>query len=718
MIKILILILFTSCNAFSQSAWDWFYATPTTNDYYSIKFIDNNTGFIGGAYGTLLKTTNGGTNWKFIETGEYKNFFSVYPVNQNVVYALCTDGNGSAIYKSSNGGNNWLLKYNFSSNNFFASYFFNADTGYIAGQGGVILYTTNGGSNWIDRSYIVNMTFHTIVFLNNQTGYIAGWYNNYQPGKIFIKTTNGGINWSNININGIDFLSSAYFKDVNTGFVCGSKSYTTPPPFPTTYTYEKICRTTDGGTSWDSSTFSNNSKFLNMGGFNNTVYVFGENSPRRSTNCGLTWDTLQPITLIKSSCFLDESKGYLAGSTGKIAKLENYNTISILNKSLTNSPLQYIRFTSPDTGYIISNSAIYKSTNSGFNWVIINPVGYNTGMFSNNNLGIANTNFNITYTINGGTNWTVKNFNSISPSYIKNCAILPNSKAFAVGDSGLIINSDNLFDWNYYRIPNIGQLQNITFTSLNTGYITSNNTRILKSTNGGTNWVVKTLPVNGINGICFLNDNTGFISSVWTGTQILKTTNGGDNWVTIFGDIFLSLKSLYFSDTLNGFAIQYLGYSRLYYTSNGGTVWNFLYLHTTFLNSISFANSTTGFISGDNGTILRTTTGGISFIQKNINVVPKKLFLYQNYPNPFNPVTKIKFDIAPLSRGVGEARGVLTQLKIYDITGREVKTLVNEQLQPGTYEVTFDGSNLPSGVYFYQLRAGDFTETKKLILLK
>jgi hypothetical protein len=67
---------------------------------------------------------------------------------------------------------------------------------------------------------------------------------------------------------------------------------------------------------------------------------------------------------------------------------------------------------------------------------------------------------------------------------------------------------------------------------------------------------------------------------------------------------------------------------------------------------------------------------------------------------------------------VGEARGVLTQLKIYDITGREVKTLVNEQLQPGTYEVTFDGSNLPSGVYFYQLRAGDFTETKKLILLK
>ena len=58
----------------------------------------------------------------------------------------------------------------------------------------------------------------------------------------------------------------------------------------------------------------------------------------------------------------------------------------------------------------------------------------------------------------------------------------------------------------------------------------------------------------------------------------------------------------------------------------------------------------------------------------------------------------------------------LTQ--VFDITGREIQTLVNEQLQPGSYEVTFDGSNLPSGIYFYQLRTGEFVETKKLILLK
>ena len=90
----------------------------------------------------------------------------------------------------------------------------------------------------------------------------------------------------------------------------------------------------------------------------------------------------------------------------------------------------------------------------------------------------------------------------------------------------------------------------------------------------------------------------------------------------------------------------------------------------------------------------------------------------QNFPNPFNPVTKIKFDIAPLLRGVGEARSVFTTLKIYNITGREIQTLVNENLNSGTYEVTFDGSNFSSGVYFYKLQSGDFIDTKKMLLIK
>jgi len=106
-------------------------------------------------------------------------------------------------------------------------------------------------------------------------------------------------------------------------------------------------------------------------------------------------------------------------------------------------------------------------------------------------------------------------------------------------------------------------------------------------------------------------------------------------------------------------------------------------------------------------------------LEKKVIELPSKFALYQNYPNPFNPVTKIRMDIPLLNPSTrGEGRGVFTTLVIYDILGREITTLVNEQLQPGTYEVEWNASNYPSGVYCYKLIATDYTDTKKMILLK
>ena len=83
--------------------------------------------------------------------------------------------------------------------------------------------------------------------------------------------------------------------------------------------------------------------------------------------------------------------------------------------------------------------------------------------------------------------------------------------------------------------------------------------------------------------------------------------------------------------------------------------------------------------------------------------------LEQNYPNPFNPVTAIKYTVPKQN---------LVKLVVYDIIGREVVTLVNEVKQPGNYSVSFDASNLASGVYFYRMAAGDFTDVKKMVLIK
>jgi endonuclease/exonuclease/phosphatase family metal-dependent hydrolase len=113
------------------------------------------------------------------------------------------------------------------------------------------------------------------------------------------------------------------------------------------------------------------------------------------------------------------------------------------------------------------------------------------------------------------------------------------------------------------------------------------------------------------------------------------------------------------------------------------------------------------------------TFGNVIGISGNNQTLPNKFVLSQNFPNPFNPSTKINF-IIPLSRGVSAegGRGVFTKLIIYDMLGREVSTLVYAQLQPGSYEAVWNAGNLPSGVYLYTLTAGEFRETKRMILLK
>jgi hypothetical protein len=94
--------------------------------------------------------------------------------------------------------------------------------------------------------------------------------------------------------------------------------------------------------------------------------------------------------------------------------------------------------------------------------------------------------------------------------------------------------------------------------------------------------------------------------------------------------------------------------------------------------------------------------------------VPSKFALAQNYPNPFNPTTTIKYQIPKPIRD----DNTFVSLKIYDVLGSEVATLVNQKQKPGNYEVTWDAYGFSSGVYFYKLSAGNYVETKKMILIK
>ena len=127
------------------------------------------------------------------------------------------------------------------------------------------------------------------------------------------------------------------------------------------------------------------------------------------------------------------------------------------------------------------------------------------------------------------------------------------------------------------------------------------------------------------------------------------------------------------------------------------------------LYSSYFFNSSFGFIVGDNGIIFSTTNGGTFFVSNVSSEVPNSYSLGQNYPNPFNPICKVQFSMCNAGN---------VKIVVYDVMGREVHTLVNERLNAGTYETTFDGTMLTSGVFFYKLVTDGFTETKKMILIK
>jgi hypothetical protein len=150
-------------------------------------------------------------------------------------------------------------------------------------------------------------------------------------------------------------------------------------------------------------------------------------------------------------------------------------------------------------------------------------------------------------------------------------------------------------------------------------------------------------------------------------------------------------------------------------TCDGGNSWHYSQIQECLVSNVYFINQNTGWILGDYGSILKTTNA-----RRPVGkiVLPEKYSLHQNYPNPFNPVTKIRFEIPPLNLPLSGGERERVMIKIYNILGREIATLINEQLQPGVYEVTWDGTNYPSGVYFYRLTTKDFSQTRKMVLLK
>jgi photosystem II stability/assembly factor-like uncharacterized protein len=333
---------------------------------------------------------------------------------------------------------------------------------------------------------------------------------------------------------------------------------------------------------------------------------------------------------------------------------------------------------------------ILRTTDAGNSWTTVNS-GVTDDLLSVSfvdSFGICGAlSQTILYSSNSGASWNIAQSGFFGGGFW-GAKMLSGEIGFVAGENSIFqpllgMTTDSGLNWDFhafYLNGSEGKATGVDFTDMFTGYVCAGTFdlygAIAKTTDSGINWITTLFP-DPLFDINFPISNTGLVGyAVGDAGVILKTINAGDSWQQQQGGTILKLNKVHFIDLDYGIAV------------------------------------------GENGIILRTTTGGepVTNVEKLSSQI-SEFSLEQNYPNPFNPSTKIKYTI-PASPKSSPKERTLVHLIVYDILGKQVAELVNEEKQPGVYEVNFDGTNLSSGVYLYRLTAGTFSDIKKLVLLK
>jgi photosystem II stability/assembly factor-like uncharacterized protein len=365
-------------------------------------------------------------------------------------------------------------------------------------------------------------------------------------------------------------------------------------------------------------------------------------------------------------------------------------------------------------------ATVRRTTDGGATWTNANP---NPGVINGDvyniealdaNTAWCTTSPSATYiykTTNGGTNWV--QVYTVAGGFINAIKMTTPTNGIATGDvlAGVWLilgTTDGGSNWSVLSSPTgtgDGRNNCLQVIGSNVWFGTGQGT-VWRSTNAGINWTSSpTTPLTTqVLGIRFNNASTGFVS----GASMVKTTDGGATWtaVTVPGTGNIS------GIDGNGSDYWFVRGTGIYRSTDGGTNWTQVHTAVGTLNDIKIATGTNGCLVGwtcATGGNIAKMTGVPVGIGNNNNEIPQNYSLSQNYPNPFNPVTSINFAI-PVAG--------FTELKVYDALGREVAVLFSSVAPAGNHSVNFDASSLSSGIYFYTLKSGDFTFTRKMALIK
>jgi photosystem II stability/assembly factor-like uncharacterized protein len=382
----------------------------------------------------------------------------------------------------------------------------------------------------------------------------------------------------------------------------------------------------------------------------------------------------------------------------------------------------------------IANDSLYITTDGGNHWY---PRYLPSGVddiciIGSEKIWFCNGWGEIYATNDGGFNWQLQFYDTSMTKFMNYIEMFDSLNGVAMGDAPsnekpalFLRTKDGGNNWISMNDSSLIGLwsgdvwRRVDFINANIGYFFSfgeSPPKLYKTTNSGKNWrmVNDTLSCQVLK---FYNANFGIIkASECIGGQctpgIHRTTDGGETWEVMINDYWGWGDDIEFLPE-SPRNIWCVVDDRVFVSSDSGKTWTEqIQIDGVFFWDIVFTEDKCGWLLGTHK-IFRTTNGGIGGIvsveKQNYKLPPSVCILEQNFPNPFNPTTKIKYQIPELS---------FVTIKVYDVLGNKIATLVNEEKTAGTYEITWYAENLPSGVYFYRLQAGDFVETKKMVFLK
>lgn len=475
-----------------------------------------------------------------------------------------------------------------------------------------------------------------------------------------------------------------------------------------------VWRSTTNGDSWTQI----NSGFDNL---NNSVYAlaitaFGSiyagsiNSIYRSTNSGNSWAAINsPIANGFGPLIITSTNEIVVAAGSKLFHSSN-NGLSWTEITIVNAQIGALASNQLGHLFVGNLLGIYRSTDSGSNWTQINN-GITTGNFIAVNAftinsvktiyvglggGFGSTSKGVFYSTNNGDNWIELN-DGLTNNALMSLTVNPDDYLYAGNTQGQVYKSIDPSTANILnkKLTNL----NIPVSHIQPAVSTINFSPPGRKTNNTALQNINSVQIT-INEV--IHSRTGDLTFTLehlgvTQTVIIEVGGDGQNFSnTILGDDNSTL--------ISAGTPPFTGYFK---PENPLNVFNGMDAYGDWTLTITDGNT------GNDGTVnswsLIITLDSPTDVESEYELIADDFVLHQNYPNPFNPVTTIRYSIPQIS---------FVTIKVYDLLGREVAVLVNEEKSAGIYQIEFSGNELSSGIYYYSIKAGEHLETKKMILLK